>query len=187
MASKVGYIPALLKEADDPTPQTIDLLKEAIKKYEDGNLYFKLGMLLLKEIETCEEVFPYFEKGNDLNHLPSQIQLGLILSPFTKILPKRKNPKRSLQIFEQIISMNLENPIALHQVAQFYHHGKCVKRNLEKAQDYLKRAQRIDSKIEDLPPIPPPNWKKRILISVGISSAIFLVVFILYLIFRSIE
>jgi len=142
-----GYCPALLLGYDiyskipDASDRASRFLEIAANLYKNPDALFQMGINLLHK-DRVEESLQCFSESSNLGNIKALSFIGFIHSPLSDILYQQKDPKKSIEAFESVISKT-KDPTTLHEYAKLLYHGIGITRNREKALEYQALAKQL--------------------------------------------
>ena len=154
----VNFVPALLTAASifQRIPQLADqsfhLIKIAADMYNSPPANLQMGLFLLNSPEK-DLAMEYLDKAaDDKADLPfAKALLGAILSPISDMESPKKDAKRAVQLFQQVITKETEpNPLALHEYAMLLYNGIGIEKDVEKAKELNEKCKQIEPNAPEL-------------------------------------
>ena len=146
-----GFLPALLTAADifaripQLSSNAVELLITAADKYNAAPAQLQLGLMMMNQPNFKERSFQYIERAaQDKSISIASVILGIMLSPITDMESPKKDAKRAVEIFNEVLEKE-RNPLALHELAMLYFNGIGVEKDEEKAKTLNEEASKLQN------------------------------------------
>ena len=144
------------------------LLSLAADEYNNPQAHFLLGLLLVQKDETVLSAIPHFEAAYKAGMLDALNALGEIYSPEQVPRNSQENAQKAAECFETVIQQMPDHAFALMNMAKLLAKGLGVKKDIEKAKAYQKRALELNPELESFPiEESPKKW-----IAAGAATAV---------------
>ena len=170
------YIPALLfmiESLDDDDKDSLTtkeaFLNIAATKYHNPEATFRYSLFLIQHGKKIEG-FKLLKDSAELGIGMAVSIMGQMISPLSGIEFEYKNAEEALDLFEKVL-VNNEEPVALYEAAKLYQAGIGCEKNIQKAQEYWRRAKAVEPNILDLPEIKTQKSSTALVVSIAIAGA----------------
>ena len=154
-----GYVPSLITGYSllINNPSTIEnalnLIIEAADIYNNHLACYQLGLYYLIHGNNLknEEAFKYFEKSSENSKFfLSKSLMSSLLNPLSKNCLKNPNIELSLKLIQEVLNIQNDEPIVLHEYAKYLFYGIGVEKNINKALELQKKALELNNETPNL-------------------------------------
>ena len=155
---KYNFVPAMIAAAalfrhiPQLQERSLELTCIAADRYHAPAAELNLGLLYLNMPDSRDRALEYIEKASREPQLPiASIILALYLSPISDMESPKKDAKRAVQLFQQVITKETEpNPLALHEYAMLLYNGIGIEKDVEKAKELNEKCKQIEPNAPEL-------------------------------------
>ncbi|OHS99962.1 hypothetical protein TRFO_33476 [Tritrichomonas foetus] len=130
--------------------EAFEMLVRGADYYNDPDMILKYGIILTGNEELRPNSLQYFERAANMGVVVARSYVGQIISPLTDISFLVKDAEAAADIFEKVLLVDPNEPIACHELAKLLYNGVGVPINEKRAEDLQKRAVAKD---ENIPPL----------------------------------
>lgn len=154
-SAQVGYVPSIYQLAcyclanEDSAIDGLRLLNKIVERYEDPTSMAHLGSIYLTQKETYDTGVELIKKSAEQGADLGRLNLGILLSPASKVEYANKDAQKAIEMFNQIEHEKFK-PMGLYETAKLYYFGKGVEKNEELANQYYSQAKQFDPNVPPL-------------------------------------